>query len=922
MKTKAAAYIIGALSPAIFFIGVSFASVLPGENPKAFRAAFHRVFLPQEHLSPISLPEVLPEAPRVVYKSAGPFSDLLVSDSIVPANFIQQNPDIVTLTNGRVAAVWEDDRQGPIGIYLQLLDNAGNPLGGNTALISASDYDLRNPSIGVGPNGDFCVVWREDIGGFLQAVFFDSLADQKSSIFFVSDTLVGGYAGEFDAGCLPDGRLIVAWENYTSENLLTFRMFSTAGIPLISETAVNSDTLSALRWSPDIAVAPNGDFGIVWEDYRDGFADVYFRRYSSLGLDYGKETTLADAGAPDSDRYMPSTAYSSADGYLVGWVDLRDGQNIYLQRLNSAGVRQGSNVLMTTETSGYANWEIDLGVNSSNNLLAVWTVYGAQNTVFLQKFLAGAQIDGSPLGVSDVGAAQRPGPAVTGNKGGNAAIVWTEHKPGAYDIFGSVVSNDGLPVRLAYLVNDDIFGSHAVDPDVVPFDPFEWTVVFTDNRRDAGDIMLQRVYVEGELIGANRRINADSPGGNQSEPAVSAGAGRICVSWTDTRLAGIGGLNIFCRFSTPSYELTPEIVVNNDSLGSAAHYDSDCAINTDSVALIVWTDTRTGVPRIVGQLFDANNIKSGVNFQIGPAGSGVSGENPRVSIDGNGAFVVTYLNRIRAGGPAIEAKRVTVTGQVSNVFVFASDKAGYQIDGFDAGVGSDNITMVWHGLAADKTELFLAVFDYAGNIVSASMAVTDNPAAMPDMPDIYVDNIDHIVITWIDHRAVPSRPFRQIFDAFMAPMGSNAPVTSDLARFSQQPATAGYRGKGVYVWPDARQDGLRIYATQEIYEPTDVDNPQNLIPARFSLEQNFPNPFNPSTRIRFTLNSPGYTRLDVFNLLGQRIRTVVDRVYPAGSHEVTWDGTTDDGRPAASGVYFYRLQKGPDRLTRKMTLIK
>jgi hypothetical protein len=153
-------------------------------------------------------------------------------------------------------------------------------------------------------------------------------------------------------------------------------------------------------------------------------------------------------------------------------------------------------------------------------------------------------------------------------------------------------------------------------------------------------------------------------------------------------------------------------------------------------------------------------------------------------------------------------------------------------------------------------------------------------------------------------------------------MGSNAPVTSELARFSQQPAAAGYRGKGVYVWPDARQNGLRIYATQEIYEPTDVDIPQNLLPSRFSLEQNFPNPFNPSTSIRFTLDSPGYARLDVFNLLGQRVRTLVDRICPAGSHEVTWDGTADDGRPAVSGVYFYRLQKGSDRLTRKMTLIK
>lgn len=102
---------------------------------------------------------------------------------------------------------------------------------------------------------------------------------------------------------------------------------------------------------------------------------------------------------------------------------------------------------------------------------------------------------------------------------------------------------------------------------------------------------------------------------------------------------------------------------------------------------------------------------------------------------------------------------------------------------------------------------------------------------------------------------------------------------------------------------------------------TDVDT-TFLRPTGFGLAQNFPNPFNPSTKIRFSLPRATSVRLDVFNLLGELVAVLVDRAMAAGEHAVIWDGINSQGRLVASGLYFYRLQTGSQTEQRKMLLLK
>jgi hypothetical protein len=98
------------------------------------------------------------------------------------------------------------------------------------------------------------------------------------------------------------------------------------------------------------------------------------------------------------------------------------------------------------------------------------------------------------------------------------------------------------------------------------------------------------------------------------------------------------------------------------------------------------------------------------------------------------------------------------------------------------------------------------------------------------------------------------------------------------------------------------------------------------IPSNFILYQNYPNPFNSSTRIEFELpdrqGSGAKVLIQVFDVVGEKIKTLVSGYYAGGRYGVTWDGTDDRGEKVASGTYFYRLISGDFVSGKKMILLK
>jgi hypothetical protein len=114
---------------------------------------------------------------------------------------------------------------------------------------------------------------------------------------------------------------------------------------------------------------------------------------------------------------------------------------------------------------------------------------------------------------------------------------------------------------------------------------------------------------------------------------------------------------------------------------------------------------------------------------------------------------------------------------------------------------------------------------------------------------------------------------------------------------------------------------LEIKPESEIPLTTDPSGKKTRVASAFQLH-NYPNPFNAQTNIEYLLRKPGQTRLLIYNLNGQRVRTLVEAMQSAGHHKVQWNGRDEDNREMGSGVYLMQLEAGAQRLARRIILLK
>ncbi|UCD93852.1 MAG: T9SS type A sorting domain-containing protein, partial [Candidatus Zixiibacteriota bacterium] len=151
--------------------------------------------------------------------------------------------------------------------------------------------------------------------------------------------------------------------------------------------------------------------------------------------------------------------------------------------------------------------------------------------------------------------------------------------------------------------------------------------------------------------------------------------------------------------------------------------------------------------------------------------------------------------------------------------------------------------------------------------------------------------------------------------------------TPVYGRDAQDRLTAGYPEEGdavaIYVNGQRTYPAIPWYAD---HEPVAISNrlsyESDLIPREFSLHQNYPNPFNPNTVIDFALPRAADVKIDIYNILGKKVTSLLNGQLEAGHHSIIWNGLDSKGKETASGVYFCSMKAGEFAATRKMLLLK
>jgi hypothetical protein len=144
--------------------------------------------------------------------------------------------------------------------------------------------------------------------------------------------------------------------------------------------------------------------------------------------------------------------------------------------------------------------------------------------------------------------------------------------------------------------------------------------------------------------------------------------------------------------------------------------------------------------------------------------------------------------------------------------------------------------------------------------------------------------------------------------------------TFDLAFTSQMQFKVTAEDRGTESLLDCAMDDFQVRALIPTAEA--VSRPAATRPVSYVLHPSQPNPFNPSTQIRYELPQGDRVRLSIYDVTGRELRVLVDEVKEAGTHTASWDGTDRNGQALASGVYFYRLEAGDFSRTHRMTLLK
>lgn len=214
---------------------------------------------------------------------------------------------------------------------------------------------------------------------------------------------------------------------------------------------------------------------------------------------------------------------------------------------------------------------------------------------------------------------------------------------------------------------------------------------------------------------------------------------------------------------------------------------------------------------------------------------------------------------------------------------------------------TDNLTEMNFGLAPQKR---------GGYMISGRVKAGNGEASAYALVNIAVD--DQVVAATVCEEDGQYALTELPADGYQ--VTASIPGFADSSVPSNTPVTVGY-GKNEY----AAQITMVEEATTGVVINT-------AMPQQFSLEQNYPNPFNPTTEIHFTLAEQAHIRLQVYNLLGQVVRTLYEGVYSAGAYQTGWDGFDNNGQRMASGIYLYRLQAiSGDRSfdqTRRMIMMK
>lgn len=860
-------------------------------------------------------------------------TDFLVNE--VTGESRKQTPAAAIDEQGNYILAWADNRNGNWDIFCQRF-SADGLAWGNNILVNTNDDESRQsePVVAIKPGGGFIVAWTDYRNGFAQqrgsnydvyAQLFDADGEYVGENFRVNgDFGAFYYQGHPAIGTAPDGTFIVVWKDSRPQgNYIFGQRYDDSVRPIGNYFKVTDETAKPVR--PKLSMDAEGNFIVVWFDFRDGDKNIYGQRFSSEIEKAGENFRINDDTGTETQQY-PEVSMNASGEFVVIWEDFRAGpRDIWGQRFNRLGEAVGNNFMLVEDNDTCFPDDHQVALDDSGNFIVVWSDEAGNDPEIL-----GLQCD----------------------KAGNIVRFNINADQNQYNIHEksaiSAIKNNRFVVAWEDTREPDDFS-------------------------EVRGIYCRRFTNGTEALGGNIKVVGGAGGSDQRFPAIAAqGEGIFAVVWNNLQGSHQNGMIQY--FNKQGVRLNRNQQSNSEPL-SYGILQPSIGMEQDGSSIVVLEDR----PYILGQRFDKIGNMVDANFNINSAREITYA--PVVDVNQAGDFAVVWENRTenmlwgklfqkqgetvgekfklcettettpifsdffltencdlvvawqqpRLGHPRIYCQRVDRSGVLLGPVLSVDESTtGIKTSPAIDGALSGDFVVVWEDYrnSDDDPDIYGQRFNHDGTVAGGNFLVNNDASSNRQIqPRISVDLEGQFVVVWQDNRNGNWDIWAQRYSVKGEIIGVNYQVNSGLDSSSQSLPDVVFENQTIfYTWEDTRipGQGYDIFAKVEQFESaTPVKQSTTRQPVKgFKLHPNFPNPFNPVTTINYTLGEAGPVNIQIFDTRGRMVSQLVQQHQPAGVYRVLWNARDNSGKPVSSGLYICRMTIGNIVLQQKLVLTK
>jgi hypothetical protein len=808
---------------------------------------------------------------------------------------------------GYSAFVWLDYRNGLKQIYAQFYDPSLNKSGNNIIVNESTLTGNNSPFIAANKKGDFVVVWLQNFNTVMAQRF--SYTGEKRGTPLKVNTTWGMNTGNPSAAVNSDGSFMVMWSSDGTENRFNIfsRLIDNSGVFLSDEIQVNdpANTVSSIGIGKYISVDGEGNYYLTWSSSGGtGSSKIFLQKLNRSGTRSGGNTivNLHD----NLNSYFPEINTTS-DGYsLIIW-------HFYPQSV--PGLNFSGRILRPDNTFS----ETEININSPDNYGSC-TASAAGDSLFLilmsrisNPLFQYYTKTGEPTG--DTASAAYGGPAkkyfsinnIFEYRNGLAAAVNATERMDR-DVFlqryTPELEADGDLLK----INDDSFSSIQKDP-YIKFNDQGRSIVLWEDQKNGRKDLYARVYDEafnpvGEDIQLNDAAGEEYFSGNKEVKALSDGTFIILFSGSDDysiRRIWLQAVNSRGEKSGSNRLVSQE---NNSYYKTGLNLN----VNSKDEISVCWYYSYGAYLKIYNK--HLNTVLNQKQFIKPPVNSEFS--NLKISVD----TALTYF----AVWKLYQNSNYNIPNKIYGAFydkygsktsdVFLIDSTLTSSDIYCSHNGKDHVVIYNNGSSyavirryeesKDSRYINYINFTGEGKIVrfeNGKLLFKYN--VLRDVYTLFINDAKRTTETYNLHH----------YDYLISDYDNynwynSADAYNDKLFFAYQSTMT--EGTGADIWGNVRLLKNINFGKEFFYPPVSSD----------FLHNNYPNPFNNSTKIAYEVLAYHRVKLSVYDILGREVMVLVDKDHEKGIYEVELNAS---GIP--SGVYFYRLESF-DTVVKKMILLK